>query len=184
VNACHTVEAPSPTRDAVLAALHDGWQRSAAVFREMFELPVSFGEPLLRESDSIAVQVGSVAVAMEFAGSSRGLGVLSVSRATARTLVAAMLSCSETDDRVTPLLAPTVLELGNVVINSIVGDLGDLLGEQYRFKVPDTLRPETLRAYESTATHVGLLKGWTMIADQPPAALVVGVVLAEAGDGA
>jgi len=181
VSACRTVEAPSDTREAVLAALHDGWERSAAVFREMFDVPVTFGDPILRESDSLAVQVGSVAVGMEFAGSSSGLGVLSVSRPTARTLVAAMLSCDETDDRITPLLAPTVLELGNVVINAIVGDLGDRLGEQYRFEVPDTLRPETLRAYESGATQVGLLKGWTMIANQPPAALVVGVVLVGGG---
>jgi CheY-specific phosphatase CheX len=143
----------------------------------MFDVPVSFGEPIVREADTLAVQAGSVAVAMEFSGVSTGLGVLSVSRSTARTLVASMLGCSEISDDVIPLLAPTVLELGNIVLNTIVGGLGDRLREEFRFTVPTMLRPETLRSYEASSTTTGLLKGWTMIADQSPAALVVGVVL-------
>lgn len=166
---------------AVLGSLRRGWDRSESIIREMFDAPVSFGEPTARLAGAVELQADSMAVAMEFSGPRSGLGVLSVSRATARMLVASMLGCSETDDAVLPMLVPAVLELGNVVLNAIVGDVGERLTERYRFEVPTSLLPDSLRDHEIRAETIGLLNGHIAIGDQPPAALLVGILLQEKG---
>lgn len=176
-------ERPDSSIDTVLlGSLRNGWERSEHIIREMFDAPVSFGDPAARVVDALEVQAGSIAVAMEFSGSRAGLGLLAVSRATARGLVASMLGCSETDDAVLPMLVPAVLELGNVVLNAIIGDVGERLSERYRFEVPTSLAPNLLPNHEARADMTGCLNGRIAIGDQPPAELVVGVVLhAEGG---
>lgn len=171
-------ERPDSSLDTVLlCSLREGWERSERIIREMFDAPVSFGEPAAQVVDTLEVQAGSMAVAMEFSGPRSGLGLLAVSRATARGLVASMLGCAETADAVLPMLVPAVLELGNVVLNAIIGDVGERLSERYRFEVPTSLAPSLLRDHEARADTSGLLNGRISIGDQPPAELVVGVVL-------
>lgn len=169
--------------DAVLlSSLRRGWEGSERVIREMFDAPVSFSDPTARLARTLGVQADSMAVAMGFSGPRSGLGVLSVSRATARGLVASMLGCGEADDGVLPLLVPAVLELGNVVLNAIVGDVGERLSERYRFEVPTPPLPDLLQSHEVRAERIGRLDGRVAIGDQPPAALLVGILLHAEGN--
>ncbi len=171
----------SPIDTVLLGSLRKGWERSESIIREMFDAPVSFSGPTARVAPTLEITADSMAVAMEFSGPRSGLGVLSVSRATARALVASMLGCGEADDAILPMLVPAVLELGNVVLNAIVGDVGERLSERYRFEVPTSLLPNSLRDHEIRAETIGLLDGRIAIGDQSPAALLVGILLHEKG---
>lgn len=177
MTALQTQQSESPIDTVLLSSLGVGWERSGSIIREMFDAPVSFGEASAELTGTLGLQTGSLAVSMEFSGARSGLGLLSVSRATARGLVACMLGCDESDDAVLPMLVPAVLELGNVVLNAIIGDMGERLAERYRFEVPTSLLPNLLPSHEARAGTIGLLNGRITIADQPHATLAVGILL-------
>jgi chemotaxis protein CheY-P-specific phosphatase CheC len=174
------VGSSTASRSTMVASLCDGWRNAESIFCEMFELSVVFGAPEVSEDASLAPQPDTLVVGMSFDGPSRGLAFLSLPRASARRLVAALLGESdEHSDEVLSLIATTVLELGNVVLNSVVAEVGGNLGETYRFSLPELIGVDGIDARLAAASERFLLSGDACVGGDEPVRLSIGLILTD-----
>lgn len=171
---------PSRSHAVLEASLREGWRQSRSILTEMFDVPVVFTEPVLDDEGAalLAADSGSWVVGMSFTGGSNGLALLLVSRVAVRPLVVALLGEAAADpDDALPFLPTTVVELGNVVLNSVVAEIGRALGETYRFELPALLsRQETTSRFE-TATAGLVLVGEATVDREPPSPVGIGLLL-------
>lgn len=180
MSAADTTRKRGRSRATLVTALREGWRQSQGILAEMFEVPVSFGEPVI-DDDGIGVFAAddrSWAVMMTFTGGSSGAALLVISRAAARPLVTAVLG-DETggSDDALAFYPTTVVELGNVVLNSVVAEAGRALDESYVFELPGLVsRPELNGMLESATATVSLV-GEATVNREEPAPLGIGLLL-------
>lgn len=173
---------PSRSLPALVAPLRDGWRQSQAILAEMFEVPVSFGEPVVDEKMGAAFVADDrvSAVGMSFAGDADGLALLLVSRSAVQPLVVALLGGADADpDEVLAFYPTTVVELGNVVLNSVVAEVGRALDETYRFELPALLSQRELAERLDSAAGGIVLVGEATVGREPASPLGIGLLLDE-----
>lgn len=180
MNAADTTRRRGRSRAALVTALREGWRQSQAILAEMFEVPVTFGEPVIDDEGigAFAADDRSWAVAMTFAGGSSGAALLVISRAAVQPLVTALLGDEtvSTDDALA-FYPTTVVELGNVVLNSVVAEAGRALDETYLLELPGLVsRPELIGMLESATATVSL-SGEATVNREEPAPLGIGLIL-------
>ena len=180
MSAADTTRKRGRSRAALVTALRKGWRQSQAILAEMFEVPVTFGEPVIDDEGigAFAADDRSWAVGMTFAGGSSGAALLVISRAAVQPLVTALLGDEKvSSDDALAFYPTTVVELGNVVLNSVVAEAGRALDETYLFELPGLVsRPELIEMLESATATVSLL-GEATVNREEPAPLGIGLIL-------
>lgn len=169
--------------NAISDALCTGWRDSETILTEMFGLPVSFGRAELSPSDRLDAHADPLIVGMSFSGPSRGLSLLALPRACSLKLVAALLGEDDVhSDEVVSLVAATVLELGNVVLNSVLAEVGRRTAAPLDFDLPTLLGVAEVDEYLCRSEHRAVLAGQAVVGTGAPASLQIGLALAAAAD--
>jgi hypothetical protein len=170
---------PAGSRSALAASLREGWRQAQGILSEMFELPVTFGPPVIDDGGTarFAEEDGLSAVGMAFTGGSSGIALLVVSRSAVQPLVVALLGEAATDpDDILAFYPTTVVELGNVVLNCVVAEVGRTRDETYRFELPAILSHRELKERLDSASTSLALVGETTVDRAPPSRLGIGLL--------
>lgn len=182
MSAANISKGPTRSRATFVGSLCEGWRQAQTILAEMFEVPVAFSEPTISNDlvASFATDEGSSAVGMAFTGDSSGFALFIVSPGTMQPLVAALLGESVTDpDAVLAFFPTTVVELGNVVLNSVVAEVGRTLGESYRFELPVLCSGREVSSHLETAGASVVLVGEATVYREHPSPLGIGLLLDE-----
>jgi chemotaxis protein CheC len=132
--------------DVLQELLNIGVGRSAAMLNRMLNLHVSLQIPLIKVLPRIEIlqelekrlgfdQVS--AVRLGFNGSFNGVAHLVFPPLSAAKLVAALLSeDTEEPDDLDALKTGALSEVGNVVLNGVMGEISNILHQQLRYSIP------------------------------------------------
>ncbi|MFW5742410.1 MAG: hypothetical protein ACOCW3_05275 [Spirochaetota bacterium] len=167
------------SRSALAASLREGWRQAQGILTEMFQLPVTFGLPVIDDGGiaRFAEEDGLSAAGMAFTGGSSGIALLFVSRSAVQPLVAALLGEAVTDpEDIVTFYPTTVLELGNVVLNCVVAEAGRTRDETYRFELPAILSHRELTEQFDSASTSLVLVGEATVDRGPPSRLGIGLL--------
>jgi chemotaxis protein CheC len=131
--------------DALQEFINIGVGRAAALLNEMVEAPIQLSVPVLRVFDNDALRTNFLplldnqqfaAVRLAFAGTFSGSAELLFPTESAVALVSLLTG----EDRDSPDLdgvkVGTLTELGNIVINGILGSLSNLLKQRMDYTLP------------------------------------------------
>ena len=159
--------------DALGELVNIGVGHAAAALSDLVQCPVELGIPKVEFVDDGIAQLRKLgngqpfsAVTQGFSGRMTGTAILAMPADSASHLVALLLSESEAD--VLDAEAPTILtEVGNIIINSLVGMMLNTVGQSAEIYLPlyvegdaDTLAngvPETHQAGIAITINFGVL---------------------------
>ena len=135
---------PNLQLDALREMVNTGLGRAAASLSMMLDVPVdldvpsiamfkpedfSFCRTLFGNELLSCVQVG-------FRGPFSGNAFLAFPPQSAATLVATLVGDASTPSVPNTTMADTLNEVGNILINSMIGTIGNILGEPFEFSLP------------------------------------------------
>lgn len=141
---------PEPRRlneaqmDAIQEAINIGVGRAAAALNDLVDRPVTLVAPsvellgldeLPRALDAIGSSPVS-SVQMGFHGSLEGCAFLIFPQSSAARLVAGLTGDDQADDDLDALRSGTLTEVGNVLVNSVLGTIANLLEKPLRYSSP------------------------------------------------
>jgi chemotaxis protein CheC len=130
--------------DAIQEAINIGVGRAASALNDLVDRPVMLVAPsvellsfeeLPRAFDSIGTSAVS-SVQMGFHGSLEGCAFLIFPQQSAARLVAGLTGDEHTDEDLDSLRSGTLTEVGNVLVNSVLGTLANLLDRPLRYSSP------------------------------------------------
>ncbi len=136
----------APQLDALQELLNIGVGRSAGMLNQMLGLHVQLQVPVIKVApwpevmSALEQELGLdrlAAVRLGFRGSLSGMANLVFPSASAAKLVAALMS-EDTDDSddLDALKTGTLSEVGNVVLNGVMGEMSNLLHQHLRYAIP------------------------------------------------
>jgi chemotaxis protein CheC len=142
--------------DALQELLNIGVGRAAGSLNQMLEKPIRLHIPFLQlgKIEELSQEVQQMkdttlsSVQLPFKGTFSGTSCLLFPTESAKTLVIALTGESEDPDTMDSLKEATLTEIGNVVLNGVMGSLANVLNHQIIYSVP---------FYQETSIH-GLLQ--------------------------
>ena len=129
--------------DALMELVNIGIGRAAAELNEMLDSPIELEVPNLlvttRESASKNIAGGDESVAMvqlPFEGSFAGRAFLAFSPSSASALVGLLVDDLSDDVALDNVRVGTLTEVGNILLNSVMGSITNTLDAELRYRVP------------------------------------------------
>jgi chemotaxis protein CheC len=133
--------------DAFREIVNIGVGRAAASLNDMLESPIQLEVPEVRmvSYEDLAGLAGTVSesfscVQLGFRGSFSGVAALVFPPSCAAKLVAAMIDEEPDDPGLDGVMAGTLNEVGNIVINCVIGTIGNILKKTFEFSLPNYLQ--------------------------------------------
>lgn len=139
---------PSPLQlDALKEIVNTGVGRAAAALNEMVSAHIDLDVPgieIFRPSSPDATPPGLDSgilscVQLGFFGDFSGTAALVFPPVSATKLVAALIGIAEDDPSIEAMKAGTLNEVGNIIINSVIGTIGNMLERPFDFTIPNYL---------------------------------------------
>lgn len=132
--------------DALKELVNIGVGRAAASLNDMLESPIKLDVPEVRmlSSQELGSETGGSTetfscVQLGFKGSFSGVAALVFPQASAIKLVAALTNEEPETPGLNGIMAGTLNEVGNIVINSVIGTLANILESPFDFTFPHYL---------------------------------------------
>lgn len=131
--------------DALKEIVNTGVGRAAAALNEMVDSPIELAVPavsLLEATAEEIVVLGSGPIAwvqLDFRGAISGTAALVFPPASAVKLVAALTGISPDTPSLDGVMAGTLNEVGNIIVNSVIGTLGNILAKPFEYSLPNYL---------------------------------------------
>ena len=130
--------------DALQELLNIGVGRAAGSLNQMLEKPIRLHIPFLQlgKMDELSQEVQKMrnttlsSVQLPFHGTFSGSSCLLFPTESARSLVIALTGESEDPDTMDSLREATLTEIGNIVLNGVMGSLANILNHQIIYSVP------------------------------------------------
>ncbi|MCH9680737.1 MAG: chemotaxis protein CheX [Deltaproteobacteria bacterium] len=131
--------------DGLTELINIGVGRAAGVLNDMTESHVSLRVPAitLLSQDTIDEELGDMSddllasVQLRFAGSFSGTAALVFPTESANKLVTALTGDDEDDQDLDEIRVGTLNEVGNIVVNGVMGSISNVLSEAIEYTVPD-----------------------------------------------
>lgn len=144
--------------DALTELMNIGVGRAAGMLNEMIDSPIELHVPVVKvlRSSELAMEIGQPSeellsfVRLVFRGAIRGTAALLFPTDSAANLVAA-LTGEESSPDLDSVRAGTLSEVGNIVINGVMGSIGNVLSLPLSYELPTYL--ETSLAQLFTTSH-------------------------------
>ena len=133
--------------DALKEIVNVGVGRAAAALNELLEAHIELNVPavLILHPEHIDLQAtslggGEVAcVQLDFKGSFTGTAALVFPPQSAANLVGALTGEGDDALQMNAVMAGTLSEIGNIVINAVIGSIGNLLEQTFEYSLPNYL---------------------------------------------
>lgn len=131
--------------DALQEFINIGVGRAAGMLNEMVESPILLSVPVLKVFDSEALQREIVVrfdnhslsvVRLDFSGIFSGSAELVFPTESASTLVSLLTGEDRNSPDLDEVKIGTLTEVGNIVINGVLGSIGNLLGQRMNYRLP------------------------------------------------
>jgi chemotaxis protein CheC len=130
--------------DALQELLNIGVGRAAGSLNQMLEKPIRLHIPFLQlgKMEELSQEVQKMknttlsSVQLPFKGTFSGTSCLLFPTQSAKTLVIALTGESEDPDTMDSLREATLTEIGNIVLNGVMGSLANVLNHQIIYSVP------------------------------------------------
>lgn len=130
--------------DALQELLNIGVGRAAGSLNQMLEKPIRLHIPFLQlgKMEELSQEVQKMknttlsSVQLPFKGTFSGTSCLLFPTQSAKTLVIALTGESEDPDTMDSLREATLTEIGNIVLNGVMGSLANVLNLQIIYSVP------------------------------------------------
>ena len=131
--------------DALKELINVGVGRAAGVLNEMLNTHIGLRAPEVvigsrkeLRAETAAIAHGSVAaIQLRFEGRCDGCASLVFSQRDASILVAALTGEERGSSDLDSVAAGTLSEVGNIVLNSVMGSLSNALAQQFKYSLPD-----------------------------------------------
>lgn len=131
-------------QDALQELLNIGVGRAAGSLNQMLEKPIRMHIPFIQigKMEELSQEVQTMkdttlsAVQLPFKGTFSGSSCLLFPTKSAKTLVIALTGESEDHDTMDSLRESTLTEIGNIVLNGIMGSLANVLHHRITYSVP------------------------------------------------
>ncbi len=131
-------------RDALQELLNIGVGRAAGSLNQMLEKPIRLHVPFIRigKPDEVAQEIQKMqettlsSVQLPFKGTFQGSACLLFPTDSAAALVTALTGEAEDTDTMDSLREATLTEIGNIVLNGVMGSLANILQNQITYSVP------------------------------------------------
>jgi chemotaxis protein CheC len=130
-------------RDVLTELVNIGVGRAAYTLSEMVDSRVALGVPSIVVSElgggtwlEERAGVPLTAVSLRFGGKLSGVGLLILPRESARSLVAVLTGAPSESAEVEAEREGVITEVGNIVVNSVLGSLGNLTHLDVAFSLP------------------------------------------------
>lgn len=130
--------------EALKKLLNVGIDRAASSINTMVERPVKLNAPFisifdkkeidLKVREALAQDVSTVS--QDFGGAISGTASLVIEAESAQRLVSLLTGEPEDSAGLAPAMEPTLTEVGNIILNGVLGTLGNKIGKTFEFKVP------------------------------------------------
>lgn len=139
---------PTPLQlDALKEIVNTGVGRAAAALNEMVAAHIDLDVPgidIFRpdspEETPQGLDAGTLCcVQLGFYGDFSGTAALVFPPGSATKLVAALIGIAEDDPSIEAMKAGTLNEVGNIIINSVIGTIGNMLDRPFDFTIPNYL---------------------------------------------
>ncbi len=138
------MELTSEQTDALQELLNIGVGRAAGSLNQMLQKPIKLHIPFITfgRSHELQQQIQEAghnaisAVQLPFHGSFEGSVALMFPRESSPKLVSALTGEESESDEFDSLKESTLTEIGNIVLNSVMGSLGNMLNQQINYSVP------------------------------------------------
>ena len=163
---------PDPGQlDALTELMNIGVGRAAGMLNQMIDSPIELHVPVVKvlKASALAREIEQPVdellsfVRLVFRGAIRGTAALLFPTDSAANLVAAL-----TDDETSPALdsvrAGTLTEVGNIVINGVMGSIGNVLAIPLTYELPAYVEATLAHLFQKTRESAG--------ADEDPTVLV------------
>jgi chemotaxis protein CheC len=148
--------------DAFKEIVNIGVGRAAASLNDMLDSPIVLEVPEVRmityedfKQVAGAPSENFSCVQLGFKGSFSGMAALVFPPASAVKLVAAMTAEEPENPGLDGVMAGTLNEVGNIVINCVIGTIGNILEKTFDFSLPNYLHG-ALREILQVGSHSGL----------------------------
>ncbi len=132
--------------DALKEIVNIGVGRAASSLNDMLDSPILLEVPEVRliDYDELKIVAGTAddsfsCVQLGFKSSFSGMAALVFPPASAVKLVAALTHEEPDNPGLDGLMAGTLNEVGNIVINSVIGTIGNILQRPFDFSIPNYL---------------------------------------------
>ena len=130
--------------DALQELLNIGVGRAAGSLNQMVEKPIRLHIPFIQLGtiDELAPNVHQIqqsplsSVQLPFQGTFSGSACLLFPTTSAAALVSALIGTEEDPDTMDSLQEATLTEIGNIVLNGVMGSLANILQNQITYSVP------------------------------------------------
>ncbi len=130
--------------EALKKLLNAGIDRAATSINTMVERPVKLRAPFISVFDkkSIDMKVREAlaedvsTVSQDFGGAISGTASLVIEAESAEQLVSLLTGASVGSTGLDAAIEPTLTEVGNIILNGVLGTLGNKIGKHIEFKVP------------------------------------------------
>ena len=149
---------PKVSPEDLREMVSSGMARGASALNMMLESPVELEIPslsLMKQHDLVRnpelVGASSVScIQIGFSGPAAGTAFLAFSPASASRLVAILVRPGTELSGITGVMTETLSEVGNIFINSVIGTIGNILGQSFELSIPcylegnlrDIIKPE------------------------------------------
>jgi chemotaxis protein CheC len=131
--------------DAIQEIVNVGIGRAAASLNTMLSYPIELQVPVitvlqLDDPNQIPEDLGGdllACVQLDFHGVLNGTAALVFPPQSAAKLVSALLGENDNDSGMTPVMAETLNEVGNIVINAVIGTIGNIISSPFDYSLPN-----------------------------------------------
>jgi chemotaxis protein CheC len=131
--------------DALQEIVNTGFGRAAASLNTMLSYPIELQVPTisvlqLENVSDIPEDLGGdllACVQLDFHGALNGTAALVFPPQSAAKLVSALLGEDNNNSGMTPVMAETLSEVGNIVINAVIGTIGNLIAAPFDYSLPN-----------------------------------------------
>lgn len=146
---------PSDQHDAITEMINTGVDRAVASLSDMLGQEITFCQPAIKiyPLDSFVKEVQEdssvdICVAQEFSGGLSGRAILSLPQKCGVELGRVLGEVDEPLDELTADLVEILEEVGNIVLNGVLGTIGNMTGSSLEYSVPHLAqRNEVLRGF-------------------------------------
>lgn len=143
--------------DALTELMNIGVGRAAGMLNEMIDSPIELNVPVVKvlKASELAGEIGQPAdellsfVRLVFQGAIRGTAALLFPTDSAANLVAA-LTGDETSQDLDSVRAGTLSEVGNIVINGVMGSIGNVLAIPLTYELPTYVEATLAQLFRKT----------------------------------
>ena len=153
--------------DALQELINIGVGRAAGSLTQMWEKPIRFHVPFIRlgKPDEVFQEIQRIpdttlsSVQLPFKGTFKGSAYLLFPIDSAAALVTALTGEAEDTDTMDSLREATLTEIGNIVLNGVMGSLANILQNQITYSVPfyqETSLQELLQPTPSDSSEMVL----------------------------